>query len=382
MSQTKRILLIANIFPPEIGGPATFISTVARKLSVERGSRVTVICASGTDDPAADRILPFRVRRMRQSSVVRRHLLLRWTLVRELLRHDLVLVNGFENVVYPIAKALGRRYVLKVPGDSVWQMGRNAGVLTIDIDAFQTDPAATLRYAPAIARRNAIAAYARHVVTPSDYLLRMVHGWGVPAERITTIPNGVDLARFSNPIVRRGPGEPLRVLFVGRLTNWKGVETALLALRLSREAVLTVVGDGPEYPLLASLARQLNVTDRVTFAGRCPPEQVAGHMGRAHVLVLTSLYEGMSHTLQEAMAAGLVCVASDRGGNHEVIRAGQTGLLLPPEDAAALAEAWRSLHADESRRLAMAEQARQASAEFSMERTLESFLRLFDRLSQ
>lgn len=375
----KKILLITNIFPPEIGGPATFISTAARKLSEERGWAVTVLCAARTTDLAADLALPYRVVRVHRDSALRRHLAVRWALVRELWRHRVVLVNGFENVVHPIARRLRRGYVLKVPGDSVWQMARNSGALTLDIDQFQRDPAAQSAYATAVARRNAIAIDASHVITPSDYLKGMVAGWGVPRERITTIPNGVDLTRFGGSVCRRAPSEPLRVLFVGRLTNWKGVETALLAAARFAEVRLQIVGDGPEYPQLDALARQLDLGGRVEFLGRRRPEEVARIMAGSHALVLTSLYEGMSHTLQEAMAAGLVCVASDNGGNNEVIRHGENGLLVPAGDVAALAETWRRLHADEAARFDLAEKARAASRRYSMDATVEGFVKFFDR---
>src|SRR5690606_1402073 len=134
-------------------------------------------------------------------------------------------------------------------------------------------------------------------------------------------------------------GERLRALFVGRLTNWKGVDTLLLAVRDLPEVDLAIVGDGPERPALEALARQLGLGGRAAFLGRLGRAETRREMLRSHVLVLPSLYEGLSHTLLEAGAVGLPCIASRCGGNPEVIADGENGLLVPPEDPAALGAA-------------------------------------------
>jgi len=379
--RSRRFLLVTNVFPPQIGGPATFISTLARKLTEEFGHRVTVVCSSEVGDNIFDEGRPYVVRRLCHRTVLQYHASMRWTLGTELLQHHTVLVNGMENAVYPIAHALGRKYVLKVPGDNVWQMARNKGETTLDIDAFQSDRGAQSRFAAAIAQRNRIAQYARLVVTPSRYLQRMVLGWGVVPARVTTIPNGVEIDRFMSAPRERAPSEPFRILFVGRLTNWKGVETILLALTHMKNAILNVVGDGPSTPFLHELSRQLTLTDRVSFTGRLDHHEVARRMTESHVLVLTSLYEGMSHTLQEAMASGLPCIASQRGGNDEVITSDRDGVLVEPQNVAALVAALSRLQDDESWRQRMALEARETSKRFSMDLTTSAFVTLLTSLS-
>ncbi len=172
----------------------------------------------------------------------------------------------------------------------------------------------------------------------------------------------------------RAPDEPLRVLFVGRLTNWKGVETLLLAAAKMDGIHVTVAGDGPQLPALEALGRQLGLSERLVFTGRLSRPSVRLAMKHSHVLVLTSLYEGLSHTILEAMVAGLPCVVSDRGGNRETIRDGVNGLLVAPQDVPALVESLTLLRHDEALRLRLAQAAKETSLEFQLSKTVEQVL--------
>ncbi|MEW6268685.1 MAG: glycosyltransferase family 4 protein [Thermodesulfobacteriota bacterium] len=355
----KRVLLVSNNFPPTIGGPATFVDALGHELA-RRDFRVTVLCTSAVARDPDDAARPFVVRRVCLANRYRYEVAVRVALLRELARHRLVFVNTLEDYLCDVNRLLRRRYVLKVVGDTVWERARNLGATCLDVDAFQTDGLAQRSFRAAIERRNRAVLGAAHVVTPSAYLRRMVIGWGVPEERVTVVANGVDedFATAETPAPR--PGAELRVLFVGRLTNWKGVDTLLLALARVEGARLVVAGDGPQLPSLVALARQLGVADRVRFAGAAPRARVRELMRESDVLVLASLYEGMSHTLLEAAALGLPAIASRCGGNPEVVCDGDSGILVPPQDVAALRAALVTLRDDEAlrHRLALAAHGR------------------------
>ena len=109
--------------------------------------------------------------------------------------------------------------------------------------------------------------------------------------------------------------------------NHMGLEFRLGALAGVDGVELDLVGDGPAAPRIRALVRRLGVDTRVRFHGLRPRADVLLHLARADVLVLPSEYEGLSHALLEAAAAGLACVASDRGGNPEIIEHGRSGLL-------------------------------------------------------
>jgi glycosyltransferase involved in cell wall biosynthesis len=364
----SKVLLVTNIFPPQIGGPATFIDRLAHSLA-SRDHAVTVVCSSNGRPHPADASRPFAVRRVSIASRERYEVLVRLRLALEMARHRLIFVNGLEQYVTQVNRILRRRSILKIVGDTVWEQARNRGLTHLSIDEFQFDREAQMQFGPEIQARDRWVRDACHIVVPSDYLRTLVEGWGVAAEKISVIRNGTTAAATAIPAVRNG-AQRLRALFVGRLTNWKGVETLLLAARLVPELEVEIVGDGPEWPHLVELSAQLRMTDRVVFRGRLSADGVREAMGRAHTLVLTSLYEGLSHTVLEASAAGLPCIVSDRGGNEEVIRHGRNGLVVPPQNVERLAYALRWMAANESGRRALAAAAIETACEFDLAETV------------
>lgn len=382
MLANKRVLLVTNIFPPQIGGPATFIDALARDLATSFQCRVRVICSSVNVKERSDSDRPFEVQRISTNSRYRYHLTLRAALVGGLLTHRYVLVNGLEQYVYPIAKLLRRKFVLKVVGDPVWEGARNLGDTALSFDEFQLVSGGDPRWRPEVEARNAYVRYASAIITPSRYLREVAVNWGADSKRVFVVNNAavgeVDLSGPVKGVARRNSGQ-LRVLFVGRLTNWKGVETLLLALRGLPGVDATIVGDGPAYPYLTSLARQLNISERVAFTGRQTTQAIREHMAAAHVLVLTSLYEGLSHTILEALSIGLPCVASDCGGNPEVVVDGRNGLLVPPENVPALRQALERLQNNETERYLMGLVARRSAGEYSFQRTVRGVVDLISR---
>lgn len=372
----KRLLLVTEIYPPEIGGPATFIRALARELVAKHGMDVTVACLSSVDGREADRRDGIEVRRLAKPSTPFQHVVLRTRLAQLVATRERVLINGLERIAVPMASRLGRPYALKVVGDVVWETARNAGLTTLGIDAFQKMATGNPQLDALRSLRDSWLREAWRVVTPSHYLEDMVLSWGCSRDRVRTIENGTELA--DSPRVRRRDAEagPLKVLFVGRLTNWKGVETLLLAMPRLERVVATVCGDGPEFPHLLELSSQLGLRERVQFTGRIGQSAVKDFMRNADVLVLTSLYEGMSHTLLEAMATGLPCVASNAGGNPETIVDGVSGLLIEPQVVERLVEALCRLEAEPTRLEVLSRGALDHSRRFSFERTTEAYAAL------
>jgi glycosyltransferase involved in cell wall biosynthesis len=363
-----KVLLVTDIFPPLIGGPATFIDRLGHSLA-RRGHAVTVVCSSKQRHDDSDAGRPFTVRRISLQSRERYEVFVRMRLAAEMARHSLIFVNGLERYVAEVNSVLRRRYILKIVGDSVWETARNRGLTHLSIDDFQADPRVRTQFGPEIQARNRWVEAARRIVVPSDYLRGVVEGWGVARQRIAVIKNGTT-ATPETVLPRRHRTKPLRALFVGRLTNWKGVDTLLLAAQQVPGLEVEIVGDGPEWPNLIELSAQLGLTDRVVFRGRLSAPEVSEAMKRAHVLVLTSLYEGLSHTVLEACAAGLPCIVSDRGGNEEVITHGRNGMIVPAQNVCRLAAALRSLGADEALRRQLAIEAVETSRGFDLAHTV------------
>ncbi|MXX69712.1 MAG: glycosyltransferase family 1 protein [Gemmatimonadales bacterium] len=149
----------------------------------------------------------------------------------------------------------------------------------------------------------------------------------------------------ARPLEREGP---VRLLFVGRLVERKGVHILIRALARVRErvdATLTVVGEGPEAGPLESEARRVGVDPFVYFAGRVDEGALGEAYRTSDLFVLPAVVDGKGDTeglgvvLLEALEFGLPLIASDAGGIPDIVRHGETGLLVPPGDAGALADA-------------------------------------------
>ena len=204
--------------------------------------------------------------------------------------------------------------------------------------------------------------------------------WGVPRERVHAIPNGIDAPDDGG---RQSSNGVVRFLSIGRLDAEKAVDQtirAFAALPADTPARLTILGDGPCRQELEALSRRLGQDRRIAFPGAVA--DVTPYLREADVYVSTSVSEGMSNALLEAMSHGVMPVVSRVSGADDVVEEGATGLLFPPGDEAALtARLEESLTMTAERRRATGEAARAATrARFSIEQVAERHLTLYRKL--
>lgn len=208
---------------------------------------------------------------------------------------------------------------------------------------------------------------------------------GVAEKKIALIPNGVEPNGTSQRHERRWikreclGDEDLRVvLFAGRLIEEKGLDRLLTAWRktASRErSVLVIVGDGPLRRDLETMASQLGIRANVRFLGH--RADVAKFYAIADLFVLPSRTEGMSNALLEAMAAGLPVVASDVGGNREIVEDGCSGFLVDWEDPLSCASVLSALIENPGLRQSMGEAARERARVFGMREVSDRYRQLY-----
>jgi len=215
---------------------------------------------------------------------------------------------------------------------------------------------------------------------------RLLRELGVPhvAERLRVVLLGADPSRFrpDGPVYPLGPGRWL--LTVARLVPHKGIDTAIEAFAVLAascpDLCYAIVGDGPDRPRLAELARRQGLADRVRFVGSVDEADLPAVYRAAVVYVGLSReegreVEGFGLSLVEAQAAGRAVVAARSGGIPESVADGESGLLVPAADARSAAEALAHLLSDESRRNALGRAGRQR-----VERTL-NWARVAEELS-
>ncbi len=336
----SHLVIATPLYPPESGGPATYAKMLAEGLP-ELGLRTTVVKFSSV------RRLPKLIRHF---AYYRR--------VRRAAKHaSAILALDPMSVGLPAmraAKDLNKPFYVKVVGDYAWEQGVQRFGVHASLDAFAgiIDAELPLPVRALRAIQRDVARAATRVIVPSEYLKTIVERWGVDPEKISVIRNAVSLERIGSvPEAIAHLPQPL-VVSVGRLVPWKGMEgviDAVGALRRGGEhASLAIIGDGPCYEELVTHAQAV-LHEKYVLPGRLSHEDTLAVVQKADVFVLNSSYEGLSHLLIEAALLGTPIVATDAGGNSEVVRTSEEGYLVPVGDTHALAEGIRSMLATPKR---------------------------------
>jgi len=202
-----------------------------------------------------------------------------------------------------------------------------------------------------IRRRLIVAALrrCRRIVAVSDALKDEIVRWGLPAQKVAVISNGVDVKRFQpreRAEARRAldlPVDGRLIVFIGNLVAVKGAAYLLEAFHALRQRwggsplTLAIVGAGVDGRMLQERATALGVGDAVRFVGAKPHEEIPQWLNAADVLCLPSVSEGCPNVVIEALACGTPVVATRVGGVAELVRDGELGFLVSPKDAEAMA---------------------------------------------
>ncbi|MCL6553562.1 MAG: glycosyltransferase family 4 protein [Firmicutes bacterium] len=391
MDRLARVLFINYEYPPLGGGGGNAMARLAREFA-RRGVETLVLTARRRGLPACavvDGVEVYRTpalrRRVDRSSPLEMLSFLAGAALPALRlaarRRPQVTCAFFSIPSGPLALLLQARYGIPyvislrggdVPGFLPGELGR-WHALTRPLTRLVWRRAAAL-----VAASEGLAALARRTM---------------PEAAIQVIPNGIDLDTFAPPAAPRrpAPGEPVRLLFVGRLAAQKGIPVLLEALARLRAGpagsagsgaslppagpplVLDLVGDGPCRAAWEALARRLGLAELVHIHGWVDRAALPAWYQRADLFVFPSFAEGMPNALLEALASGLPLVASDIPGARELVTPGVNGLLVPPGDPAALAAALAALLADPARRVAMGQASRRLAAAWSWRAAADAY---------
>jgi glycosyltransferase involved in cell wall biosynthesis len=361
-----KVLVVSGIWPPDVGGPASHAPEVARFLS-GRGHDVEVVTTARAKPAPAPYPIRAVSRRAPKGAIHFRTAALVRSRAR---RADVVYTTGMFGRSAAGALAARRPYVVKLTADPAFERSRRRGLVQGDVEEFQHGgggvAAAVLRRA-----RDFELRHAAHVFCPSSYLRELVLSWGVPADRVSVLPNPAP----ELPELR--PRETLRqelglngatLAFAGRLTAQKSLERALDAVAANDGVRLVIAGEGPDRATLEGRANELGISDRVGFLGAQPRERVVELFHAADAAILTSSWENFPHTVVEALAVGTPVLAMAAGGVAEVVRDGVNGLLVSPGDTAALTATVQRYFADASLRERLRSAAASSVAEYAPER--------------
>jgi glycosyltransferase involved in cell wall biosynthesis len=335
---------------------------------MERGHQVAVVCLSDDPSPPGE-AYPFALTRLpRKAFKPWRYFRTFLTLYRAARAADVVYVNGLSAEAGLAARLARRPQVHKVVGDYAWERACNRGWFTGTLDEYQRK-ARGGRFAALNWLRNFPLWNADAVVVPSRYLSRIASGWRIRPDRIRVVYNAVEPVPEgykSAPALPPHAGPTL--ITICRLVPWKGV-SGLLRLAASQPALrLVIVGDGPLRSALEAEAARLGVSARAIFTGHLARAQAMELLRGADAFVLNSNYEGLPHVVLEAMEARVPVIAADAGGTGELVIDGETGLLVPVGNEAALEDAVKRLLENPTARARMVENAqRQLAGRFGLE---------------
>lgn len=346
---SKRILIATGIYPPAIGGPATYVPLLAQGL-IDRGDRVRVVTFGDDKTKTGDgwrvSVVP------KNGSAPWRYMRMFGRVFRLAHRFDLVYAMTPSSDGFPASLAAALRripFALKVVGDYAWEAYQNKNQELGIKNQELLDEFLEKRHGGEIGilerMERFVARRAKTVIVPSAYLASVVERWGTPKEKIRVIHNAVAFVEPTRDraTLRRAFGvEEKRVLFtVARLVPWKGVDFLIGLLdTLPDDAVLVVAGDGPMQEAWERLALDRGVAGRVRFLGSVSRHVVADWNAAADAFVLASAYEGYPHVVVEALAAGRPCFVTDKAGNKEMGELFPTAVtVLPYRDEVVWTEA-------------------------------------------
>lgn len=357
---TKKLVVATPLYPPEAGGPATFAKIIEEELP-KHGWEVTLV----------------KFRDVRHLPKLVRHVIYALRVWAAALEADAVLALDPVSVGLPAlwaARKTRKPLYLRVGGDYAWEQGTQRFGITETLDAFvarKTYPL-PVRILRRIQLR--VAQGAKTVMVQSGYLKRIVAAWGVPESKIRVVANAAPDLR-EGPFSRPGVGGRYLVS-IGRLVPWKGMEAALQAFEgLPTHPTLVIVGDGPERQKLEHLVRNRGLAGRVIFTGSLPHEETLRYLAHAEAFILNTRYEGLSHLILESLALGIPVLTTAAGGNPDIVKDGETGVVFPYDDIEAMRAAVTKITNDAPLRERLIANGKKLVAGFTKEKMIEEVVR-------
>lgn len=347
ISNGMKLVIATPLYPPEIGGPATYAKLLVDGLSA-KGMDSTHSTSSGQAGSPQVEVELVKFSDVRHLPKIIRHYAYYRRVLKAARGADAVLALDPVSVGLPAmwaARRAGKPFIVKIVGDYAWEQGRQRFGVGQNLDEFVKTKKVPFQVRVLRRIQTRVALRATRVIVPSEYLKGIVASWKIPEEKIYVVYNGIELPTHL-PTPQRNDGEFL-IVSAGRRVPWKGFD-----------ALERVVSRNSSWHLF--------------IASGMPRAETLGWVQGADVFVLNSAYEGFSHALIEAMMLGTPVVATNVGGNPELVEDGVTGLLIPPDDDEALFAALNAIAQDTAAAQTRAATAQARVKTFSIETMLSA----------
>lgn len=372
-----KLIFATGIFPPDIGGPATYVNKLALECA-ERGFEVKIITyadnnvfKSQTQNPNIQSNLKSQIpviRISRKWPAGLRHLIYFWKLLFLAKDCNVIYAQNVTSAGLPAllaAKLMRKRLVLKIVGDAAWE-GKKAYLKPV---------------------QEAVARFADIIIVPSLYLKNRVMGWQVPGEKIKVVYNAPEPV-FILDISKSEAKEKLGlygniILSVGRFSPWKGFADLVSImpdlLKENPAFLLVIVGDGEEREKTEMQIKNLKLDDKVKLTGSIPHSQMSLYFKAADIFVLNSGYEGLSHVILEAMQHRVPVIASSEGGNPELIENDINGFLTEYKNQEQLKTAVLNLWQDKNLQEKFIQKSQEKLKNFTWDNLVEKTMKILNK---
>lgn len=359
-----KILITTGLYPPEIGGPATYSKMLEDNLP-DRGFNVGV--------------LPFS--RVRKYPKLIKHIVYAFLIIKLGRKVNLIYTLDTVSVGFPTmlaCKILRKKYMLRVPGDYAWEQGVLRFGVKESLDTFSKKKVGYGFFVWFFKKvQIMVAKNAFKIVTPSNYLKKIVSNWGGDISKVFVVNNifeykfsGEESVDFKEKL-NLNEGD-LILSSVARLVPWKGFDTLIdVILELDDNVKLFIAGDGPDFKKLENKINSKGLSDRVFLLGRLNRVELFTLLNSSDLFVLNTFYEGFSHQLLEVMNIGTPVVSTDVGGNPEVIENFVEGLLVEYNNKEEIKNAILRILGDEKFAKQISQKAREKAGQFTKAKALD-----------
>lgn len=320
----KKVCFVTGIYPPDIGGPATFIPNLAKKMQLQN-YQCTVLTLSDSESSVRDDNGLRIIRISRKISRIWRFPILVFILLFVGLSNRRFIVNGLYEEFGIANLFLKRKAIVKIVGDPVWERFRNDSQKFVSLESFnKVSPPLKYKFQRflfvfALNQSNVI-------VTPGKSLIPIIRNWKVRPP-ILHISNGVCIPEKIS--MKRNN----RAIVISRLVSWKNIDKAIISC-LNANLALDIFGEGPEREKLERIS---SVSEsKIGLYPAVSHETALDLLSRYSFFILLSEYEGQSFALLEAMAQGCVAIVSNIPANTDVVEDEVNGHVVSIENQHAL----------------------------------------------
>ena len=316
--------MTVGIFPPDIGGPATFVPKIAKYFQDELNYEIEILTLS--DNKNSNINDDFSVKRIdRNLPIIYRWLNTIFTIYKLGKNKDLIFVNGLGTEATIANIFLNKKIIRKIVGDPVWERAYSKAKISESFDEFQVK-----NYGFSISFQKKVRSFSIKksdiVVTPSKHLKNFILNLGFK-NKIEIINNGVFIPEENTNIFTN---DQINITIVSRLVSHKNIEKIIKAISdLNSPLInLNIIGDGPELNQLQKISLESNNKDNIIFHGKLNRDEIDHIFLNSDIYIQASNYEGLPHSLLEAMSYGIPVLCTPVGECKEILGNEDRGYIL------------------------------------------------------